>query len=835
MVEEFWSKTPDELLRELDSSCTGLSNAVAQSRSTELLNKPQSPLKQGLLLFFRQYRNPLVLLLVFALILSFSTGTYSDGIIIFIILFLSGIFGFIQEHRASKAAAELRALIQIKTHVLRDGKEFDLPVAQIVPGDILKLEAGDIVAADGLILEAKDLYMNESVLTGESFPSEKNVGILLGETTLIDRKNSVFRGTNVTSGTATVLAVAIGSESELGKIETQIGSISEETAFEKGVKRFGYLLMRVALIMSAIILIVNLTMGRPTLDSLLFALALAVGITPELLPAIVTITLSAGAKRLSEKKVIVKKLASIQNLGSIDVLCSDKTGTLTDGEVKVYSCVAADGKEDPLISQYAYLNSNFESGYTNPIDAAIVKQFRQDVSGFSKFDEVPYDFIRKRLSVVVANKDRHLMITKGALKNTLDVCEFVRLSTNETVPLKDYLQTINADFQKHSANGYRVIGICYKDVTSDPVINREDETAMTFLGFILLYDPPKENIRQVIDDLKNKKVSLKIITGDNTLIARNIALQLGISADRILSGRELHQLDDTALPARVDNIDLFSETEPSQKERIVRALQSRGHVVGYLGDGINDASALKVADVGISVNNAVDVAKESADVILMEKNLDVIGDGIVQGRKTYMNTMKYLLISVCSNFGNMFSLAVLSLIYPHLPLLPAQILLINFLTDLPAFAIVSDTVDAEFLLSPRKWDLKLIRNFMIVFGLESSLFDFITFGFLAWFMALPVESVRTGWFMESVISAVLILLVIRTHRTFVTSLPGKALTIASAFVILVVLIIPYLTLSSDMGLNSLPLWLTSVMVLIAFSFALLAEFTKKMIFRKMHY
>ncbi|MGZ4038386.1 MAG: HAD-IC family P-type ATPase, partial [Bacteroidia bacterium] len=465
----------------------------------------------------------------------------------------------------------------------------------------------------------------------------------------------------------------------------------------------------------------------------------------------------------------------------------------------------------------------------------IVNHFRQDIVGYSKFDEVPYDFIRKRLSIVVAHENRHTMITKGALTSVVDICSRVQLAEEKTGAMEEYREKIRTLFESYSAQGFRVIGICCKDVTDDPVINKEDENNMTFLGFILLNDPPKEGIKTVIDDLAEKKVALKIITGDNRLIAGSIAAQLGIAVERIMSGRDLRLLDEDALAAKVEEISIFAETEPSQKERIVRALQRKGHVVGYLGDGINDASALKVADVGISVNNAVDVAKESADVILLEKNLEVISDGIIEGRKTYINTTKYILNSVCTNFGNMFSLAILSIVFPYLPLLPAQVLLINFLTDLPALAIVSDNVDSEFLERPRKWDIRLIRNFMIVFGLESSLFDFVTFGILTLLFRLPVAAVRTGWFVESVVSGVLILLVIRTHKLFFKSQPGKALLLASIFVMVAVITLPYLPVASRMDLSVLPVPVTFTMCLVALLYTMLGEASKRIIFRRMKY
>jgi Mg2+-importing ATPase len=831
----FWSLSTEQVIELLDTSLSGLSSDKVIQRKTINKKVERSKLTKDLFLFLSQFKSPLTFLLVFALILSSLLGEFTNSLIIFCILFLSGGLGFIQERNAGRAAEKLRKLIQAKTSVKRGNAISDIPISEVVEGDIVLLEAGDIVPADSLIIELKDLYVNEAVLTGESFPSEKTICVLPEETSLIERKNCVFKGTNITSGTATVVAVNIGKETELGKIETEIGIIPEETAFEKGIKSFGYMLMRMALLLAGVIIILNISLGKQALDSVLFALALSVGLAPEMLPAIVTITLSAGAKRLAEKSVIVKKLSAIQNLGAIDVLCCDKTGTLTEGEVKIHSCISADGQPNDIISLYAYLNAFFETGYPNPMDEAIKKQLKKDITDYVKFDEVPYDFIRKRLSIVVAEANRHIMITKGALNNVLEICNKVQLSDSTVLSIENYRDKIKREFEEFSKRGFRTIGICFKDVTGDPVINKDDECEMIFLGFIFLYDPPKQNISSIIKELQKKKVELKIITGDNTLIAENIAEQIGIPSHKIISGKELHLLNDEAMASKVEDITIFSEAEPSQKERIVRSLQKKGHIVGYLGDGINDASALKAADVGISVNNAVDVAKESADMILLEKELSVMSEGITEGRKTYLNTLKYIFITISANFGNMFSMAGASLLLPFLPLLPSQILLTNFLSDLPALSIASDRVDEELLQKPRRWDVKLIRRFMIVFGLESSLFDFITFGILMRVFHATPELFRTGWFIESVITEVLILLVIRSRKTFFVSRPGKLLIISSLAVIAMVFVIPYLPFASSIGLIPIPLKVSLSMCGITALYALVSEVTKKYLFRKMNY
>ena len=831
----FWSISAQEALIRTDTSLNGLSTEQAAARQKKRVKKQMHPLLRELLLFLGQFKKPLTLLLLIALLFSAILGEYINATIILIILLLSGVLGFVQERNAGRAFEKLHRLIQSKALVRRNGQEFYVPLAEVVEGDIVLLNAGDMVSADSLILESEDLYVNEATLTGESFPAEKKTGLLPENMPLLQRTNTVFSGTNVISGTATVLAMACGENSELGKLEKNLGTIIQETAFERGLRTFGVMLMRAALIMAGIILIVNIGTGRPALDSLLFALALSLGLTPEILPAIVSITLASGAKRLAAKKVIVKKLSAIQNFGAIDILCSDKTGTLTEGEVQVFACLQADGTESTLVRQYAYLNALYESGYTNPIDEAIRTNAISDITGFSKFDEVPYDFIRKRLSVVVEKDSRQLMITKGAVKNILEVCTQVYSAEGTLQPLPPHLTDILNRFDDYSKRGFRTLGVCYKEVTGDPLINKDDEYDMVFLGFILLFDPPRKEIYSLVNALKQQKVHLKIITGDNTLIAQTTAAQIGIPSEKIISGAELHALSDEALARKAQMMDIFAEIAPSQKERIVRALQKKGHVVGYLGDGINDASALKAADVGISVHNAVDVAKESADLILLEKGLDVILEGISEGRKTYLNTLKYIFITISANFGNMFSMAGASLFLPFIPLLPAQILLTNFTTDLPALAIASDTVDKEMLRKPRRWDNKLIRNFMILFGLESSLFDFITFGVLIFVFHTPPDVFRTGWFIETVITEIAILLIIRTRRTFFKSPVSRLLMGISIFVVAAVLLLPYLPFSRALGFVPLPLPLIASMLGIAIIYAWVAEISKKWLFRKMRY
>lgn len=831
----YWSAELSELLKKTNSTENGLSNEEAGKRLKETKTPPpRSPFVSDLLLLFGQFKSPLVLILIFAVILASALGEYTNSFIILGIILLSGLLGFWQERNASRALQKLRAMVQVNTSVLRSGKVKDITASEVVPGDIVLLNAGDIIPGDCILLEGNDLHVNEATLTGESFPAEKTPGILPVDTPLSKRTNCVLKGTSVVNGTAKVLVVYTGTHTEFGKISAELGMHQPETSFERGVKKFGYMIMRVTIVLSVLILIINIYLGKAVSDSVLFALALAVGMAPELLPAIVTITLSAGAKRMAEKKVIVKKLSSIQNLGSVNIFCSDKTGTLTEGVVKVQATVDAHGNPSDRVKTFAYLNAKFETGFTNPLDEAIRNLTDINTEGYEKVDEVPYDFIRKRLSIAVRFEKKHLLITKGAVKNILEVCEWAALAKGEPVPLQQVVETIRSTQQQYSAQGFRTIGVCYKDITGDPIINKDDETGMTFLGFIVLSDPLKSGITETIKELRDSGIAFKLITGDNQLVAAHVCTQIGLSQD-ILTGSDLRTMNDDALAIKVKDVDVFAETEPDQKERLVRAMQKTGNVVGYIGDGINDASALKAADVGISVDTAVDVAKETADIVLLEKDLKVLHDGILEGRKTFINTLKYIFITTSANFGNMISVAATSLFLPFLPLLPKQILLLNLLSDLPAMAISSDSVDAEQLTKPRKWDTKLIQKFMIVFGIESSLFDLLTFGVLLWFFKTTPERFQTGWFLESVATEILILLVIRTQRTFLKSKPGKHLLFAVLFVGTVTIILPYLPFADFLGLSPLPWQMVVGMISIALLYALVAEFTKHYFFKRIKF
>jgi len=833
-IKTFWSIPPEELFEQLRASPQGLTTGEARARIERfgpnlLKSKKRS---DAFTLLLAQFKTPIILILLLAAGLSFFLRNPVDALIILTIVAVSGLLGFWQERGAAGAVEKLLAIIQIKAEVLREGSMIEIPVEEIVPGEIVLLNAGDSVPGDCRILISKDLFIDEAALTGETYPVEKTAGVLPSETPLAWRTNTLWMGTHVISGTAKAVVVRTGAETEFGQVAERLKLRPPETEFERGVRRFGYLLMEVTLVLVIAIFAINVYLERPVLDSFLFSLALAVGLTPQLLPAIISINLAHGAKKMARKKVIVKRLASIENFGSMNVLCADKTGTLTEGVVRLHSTLDTDGQPSERVLLYAYLNAFYETGFTNPLDEAIRSHRPFDLSGYRKLDEVPYDFIRKRLSILILKDDTSLMITKGALPNILAVCSSVEVSGGAVAELAALQDQIRERFDALSREGYRALGIAYRAGGSMSVITKDHEAGMTFLGFLVFFDPPKPGIIETIRRLKRLGISLKIITGDNRLVSANLGRQVGLPELQILSGSDLHAISDDALLARAGDIDIFAEVEPNQKERIIRALQKAGNGVGYLGDGINDASALHAADVGISVDRAVDVAKDAADIVLLAKDLKVLVDGVKEGRVTFANTLKYVFMATSANFGNMFSMAGASLFLSFLPLLPKQILLTNLLTDLPEMAIATDHVDPEMVMKPRRWNIRFIRNFMITFGLVSSVFDYLTFGLLLFVLHSTPVQFRTGWFMESVISASLIVLVVRTRKPFFQSMPGPHLLIATLLVVGATLVFPFTPIGTLFGFGPLPTMFFLLMGMIVVIYILAAEVMKRFFYRR---
>ena len=820
------------IFQRLGSSPNGLTSSEASARlarfgANRLKGKSRTA---SLTLLLGQFKSPIVLILIGAAILSIFLQDASDAAIILAIVLVSGLLGFWQEHAPPTQWAKLRAVVETKARVLRDGAEVIVPLEETVPGDVVLLCAGAIIPGDCRLFEARDLFVNEATLTGETYPVEKAPCVLAPETALAHCTNAVFMGTHVVSGSGKALVVHTARDTEFGKVFESLKLRPPETEFEHGVRRFGYLLAEVTFVLVLAIFAFNVYFHKPVLDSFLFALALAVGLTPQLLPAIISINLSHGARRMAEKKVITKRLAAIENFGSMNVLCSDKTGTITEGRVRVHAALDAQGRESAKVLLHAYLNATNETGFVNPIDEAIREFAAPECKGWRKLDELPYDFLRKRLSILFEKDGRHLLVTKGALRQIFDVCAQAELSDGSLITMDAARPGIERHWHDFSNQGHRVLGVAYRDCGTDTQIKRESEEGMIFLGFIVLSDPPKAGVEKTIRELNELGIGLKIITGDNALIAEHIAHEVGLKSARILTGPEMRAMSDPALVRRAPSVDVFAEIEPMQKERIIIALKKAGHVVGYLGDGINDAPALHAADVGLSVESAVDVAREAADFVLLERDLEVLVDGVREGRRTFANTLKYVFIATSANFGNMFSMAGASLFLPFLPLLPKQILLINLLTDFPEMTIASDNVDDELVQAPRRWDIGFIRRFMIVFGLISSVFDYLTFGVLFWLNA-TVAQFRTGWFIESIVSASLIVLVVRSRRPFFKSRPSKMLALATAGIVLITVLTPQLPFAGALGFQPLPAYFYPIIALIIVTYIAAAELAKRLFYR----
>jgi len=833
-IQTFWHLSQQEALNQLSSDLNGLNPRQVIAR-TKLYGKNTLENKthvSGILLFFLQFKSPMTLLLIGAAVLSAFLGDVADMLIILIIVIISSVLGFWQEWSAANAVKELLKMVQLRCTVVRAGESVELPIESVVPGDVITLTAGDIVPGDALLLESQELFVDEATFTGETYPVEKSCGILPIATPLSKRSNSLFMGSHVISGKARVLITHTAKQTELGKISIQLESKLPETDFEKGIRRFGYMLMEITLLLVFIIFAANVLLHRPVLDSFLFSLALAVGLTPQLLPAIVTVNLASGARRMATQQVIVKRLSAIENLGSMTILCSDKTGTITEGKVNLKGTLDVNGKHSEKVMQYAWLNAFLQKGFHNPLDEAICLNYKGSKGNFRVQAEVPYDFIRKRLTVQLNCEKENLVISKGSFNSILSVCSSVELYAGKLEHIENHRSDLINLYEQFSKSGFRTLGLAYKKGDAEHTFTRLDEKEMIFLGFITLFDPPKTNVGATIAQLNQLGVNLKIVTGDNLLVAKSLAIQIGLEKPVILTGSEIHKMSNAALIHKAVLTNIFAEIEPNQKERIIVALKKKGHVVGFIGDGINDAPALYNADVGISVDTAVDVAKQAADIVLLGHSLDVLIKGVAEGRKTFTNTMKYIFMASSANFGNMFSMAGASLFLPFLPLLPKQILLTNLLTDFPEMAIAADRVDEVNVQKPQRWDLNFIKRFMIIFGLLSSAFDFLTFYVLLIILHADEKVFQTGWFTESVISATLIVLVVRTRLPFFKSLPGKLLSVATGIVICLVLILPLTPVVIWFGFTPLPFSFYPYILAIIAGYIVFAELLKQWCYKR---
>ncbi len=829
-----WSEPEADLLTRLLSQPGGLSQAEAELRLQQHgPNRLKRPAARGALrLFAAQFKSPLVLILVFAAVVSVATGDLLDASIVLAIIAAGAMLSFSQEYRAGRAVEQLLARIKLRADVLRDGRRAEIDAENIVPGDVLLLSAGSLIAADARVLEARDFFVNQAVLTGETFPVEKHAGVVAAGAALAQRTNWVLHGTNVRSGTAHALVVATGRSTTYGQVADRLALRAPETEFERGIRQFGTLLTQLMTLLVLAIFAANVAHARPVTESLLFAVALAVGMAPELLPAIISITLSRGAQRMARAGVIVRRLAAIENFGSMDVLATDKTGTLTAGVIRLDNALDAQGSPSEHVRELAWLNATLQTGLPNPLDEAIAAGPAPSAAECDKVEEIPYDFVRKRLSIAVRRRGDPaadmLLITKGALDPVLAICTDVRTATI-TLPLDDALrQSIRDRTAVWADAGFRLLALATRRMTRPPPYSAADESAMALEGFLLFFDPPKPDAAQSIASLRRLGVELKVITGDSHRVALHVAQAVDLPVRGVLTGSEMDNLHDEALWQRAERTTIFAEVDPNQKERIISALRRMGHVVGYLGDGINDAPSLHAADVGVSVDTAVDVAKETADFVLLEHSLVVLRDGIEEGRRVFANTMKYVYTTSSANFGNMLSMALLSVAVPFLPLLPKQILLNNFLSDLPAMAIAGDSVDAEMTERPRRWQVARIRNFTLGFGLLSSAFDALTFAMLLLVLQVAPEEFRTAWFVESLLTELAILLVVRTHGPMLDSRPSPGVLWSSVAVAAAAVTLPYLPwLAATFDFVPLPPYLMAMLLAITLGYVVANEWAKR--------
>ena len=794
------------LLQRMETSEAGLTAAQVAERLKRFGPNDPAPVSPKTIVtdIVRFCANPLVIVLMLASVVSAVVGDPIDALIIAAIMLLSGAVNFLQTYQSQRAVQRLRAQVAPTATVLRDRVFIEAPRSAVVPGDFIHLCAGDLVPADAQLVWSRDFHLQEAALTGESMPVEKSPVDSASLENSIQSPNMIFLGTSVVSGMATAVVVATGRATAFGDIAARLMARTPETEFDRGSKRFGVLIMQTVFFLVLFILLINLALSRNALESLLFAVALAVGLTPEFLPMITTVTLSLGAVRMARRKVIVKHLAAIQNLGSIDVLCSDKTGTLTAGEMTLDRSLDPFGAAADRPIALAYLNSYFETGIRSPLDTAILKEPRAISESYTKTDEIPFDFERRRLSIAVERDGHALLITKGAPEAVLPVCTEYEIDGARHPLEVAHRKRCDETYGALSARGFRVLAVAWRPADRIAGLTVGDERDLVLAGFLTFADPPLESTAESIAALSRDGVQVKILTGDNELVTRYVCAQVGIDCKEVVLGDDLARIDDVALAHVAEEANVFARVSPAQKSRIILALKHRSHVVGFLGDGINDAPSLHSADVGISVAGAVDVAREAADIILLERSLGVLHAAIIEGRKAFANVFKYLLMGTSSNFGNMFSMAGASLFLPFLPMLPTQILLNNFLYDLAQVTIPTDNVDPAYTRRPHRWDITVIRNFMIVIGPISSIYDFLTFFFLLKVFHAHEALFHTGWFVESLATQTLVIFVIRTAGRPWRARPSIALALSVIVMVGVGIVLPFSRLARTFGFVPLP-------------------------------
>ena len=835
------------------TSMIGLTNQEAGQRLAEFgPNEPVSARRSsGLTQILFLFINPLAIILLIASGISAAVGEALNAAIIALMVFLSAALNFFQTYRSQRAVERIRKEVAPAANVLRDGNWVEIPRRELVPGDVIRLAAGDLVPADAWLFKTRDLHVQQAALTGESLPVEKVAVDFAAISPDTSDEHKVFLGTSVVSGNGTAQVMATGRNTVFGDIATRLATKPPETEFERGTRQFGLLIMKTTVMLVLFVLLVSVVLQHNFLESLLFAVALAVGLTPEFLPMITTVTLGQGAMHMARKKVIVKHLEAMQNFGSIDVLCSDKTGTLTSGVMALDQHLDPFGSPSERVFLLAYLNSLHETGVSNPLDQAIkslaikrgpgpnpldeavLQHDHPDIRAYRKIDEIPFDFERRRVSIVVEREEERLLITKGAPESVLPVCSRYVLNGEPAALDADSLERSVATYRALCARGFRMLAVAYAAVPLKSVYRADDEKDLVLAGLLTFSDPPLDTAKLALEALKRDGIEVKILTGDNELVTQHICAQVGLSNGRVVLGDEIERMTDTALAHVAEQTSVFARVSPAQKNRIILALKHRSHVVGYLGDGINDAPSLHAADVGISVSTAVAVARDAASIILLERSLDVLHEGITEGRKAFGNVMKYLLMGTSSNFGNMFSMAVASLFLPFLPMLPTQILLNNFLYDLAQVTIPTDHVDKTFIHKPQRWNVKMIRDFMIYIGPLSSLYDFLTFFALLKVFHASEQLFHTGWFVESLATQTLVIFIIRTAGNPLRSRPSLALTATTIAVVLAGIVIPFTSLGKILGFVPLPFAFFLFLVGASGTYLLLVELVKRRLMRRL--
>jgi P-type Mg2+ transporter len=828
-----WTLTEIETLKAMGTTPNGLQEEEAVRRIEKYGHNelPREKLS-SLQVLIRQFMNPIYLILLVSSVIAYFFGEFEQSIAIVAMIILSAVLGFYNEYKAEKIVAALTERVSLKALVTRGGKTYDISAKELVPGDIVHVYIGDVIPADMRLIETKDLQIDEATLTGESFPVEKiSSALAIEHPTPQQMTNHLFMGTVVSHGSGKGVVTKTGKNTQFGMISWSLTRPHPPTDFQKGITSYGNMILTFTVTLAVGIFALNILVGKPMIDALLFSLAIAIGLVPELMPAIVTICLSQGAGSMAKKQVIVKRLVSIEDFGTMDVLCTDKTGTLTEGKIILREYPSLKDVEDDKILAYGLIcNSAIVNDKIigNPMDAAIwdyaLKTGKNElIKPYQRLDDVPFDYKRRLMSVAVQNGGKTLLITKGAPESLAEKCTLAEIN-GEIIPLDKIRDELKTRLSRYSGAGYRVLAIAYREIEKKPTYTPSDESALTLAGFLVFTDPPKEDANRAITRLKEMGVDVKILTGDNELVAKKICEDIELQCKRIVTGSELMTMTPEELSAAVNETTVFARVTPDQKLSVIKALKANGKVVGYLGDGVNDAPSLYEADVGISVDSGVDVAKEAADIVLLDKDLMVLANGIIEGRKIFDNTLKYILMGTSSNFGNMFSAAAASVFLPFLPMLPMQILFMNLLYDTANMTLPTDNVDDEYVMKPKKWDMNFVKKYTLFFGPFSSLYDFLTYGIMLFIFAAPAALFQSGWFVESFATEILVIFVIRTRKTpFYKSKPGKWLTLLTLSCLALGVAIPFTPLGEFLGFVPLPLSYWPLLILMVATYLLLVD------------